>query len=305
MSGFVPPPPPPSACQIRGSDDIVAVVSSAESSGVPLLRTGGFADWEMIALSGNSESGRAKVRWSSGTPGIAVEGWVDSKRLSFRAKHDLPLVPGHLWINVAASLKVKPEGSNAEVSPLDTAFANIRTTARCDELRIGDGEIEPVAGAPSYWTSTQKTLPLYAAPKGKLVTTLTYAGSFDVTPYAALDAKDGFLRLVHYEGVHFDAWVKESDLKPWLGEAPQSPFVCGMGSIDFYDKKAIVRTVTEDTEVFLDAAPNATRVGTIARGARVRIGTSKKSFVSIDDEHGGWGGPPDKSLWVRAATLAP
>ncbi|MGZ3420050.1 MAG: hypothetical protein ACXWUG_21705 [Polyangiales bacterium] len=305
MSGFAPPPPPPPACVIRGSDDIVAVVSSAESGGVSLARVGGFAQWEMLGLSGDSETGRAHVRWSSGTPGLLLDGWVDSKELSFRAKHDLPLVAGYVWINVGAELKVKPEGSSAQVSPLETAFENIGTTVKCDDLRIGSGEIEPVVGAPSYWTSSQKTLALYSGPKGKLVTALTYKGSFGATPYAALDAKDGFLHLVHYEGVHLDAWVKEIDMKPWLGELPQFPFVCGLGSIDFYDKKTVVRTLAEDTDVFLDASPNATRVGTIERGARVRVGHAKKSFVEISDEHNRWMGPPDKKLWVRASTLSP
>jgi hypothetical protein len=307
MSGFEPPPPPPSACSIRGNDDIVAVVSSAESGGVSLARLGGVADWEMIALSGDNESGRAKVRWSSGSPGLSIEGWVDAKELAFRAKQDVPIAQGHLFINAAAELMVDVVGANAHIRPYGTTFANIAATVSCSDLRIGHGDVEPVIGAPAYWTSAQKTLSLYAAPKGALVTTLGFSGAsqFDTTPYAAMEEKNGFLHLVHYDGVHLDAWVKTSEMKPWLGEQPQFPFVCGMGSLELYDKNKIVRSLGEDTDVFLEPSVASTRVGTIARGARVHVVATKKSFVAIGDEHGGWGGAPDKKLWIRASTLGP
>lgn len=305
MSGFEPPPPPPSACSIRGSEDLVAVVSSAENGGVSLAHLGGFADWEMIALSGDSDTGRAKVRWSSGTPGISIEGWVEARELVFRPKHDVPLIPGHVWISAEASVTLRTDGGHAQIAPYSTPFANIRATVPCEDVQIGQGNIEPIVGAPAYWTSSQKTLSIYSAPKGTLLGALAYGAPFDATAYAAVEEKNGFLHLLHYDGLHIDAWVKTDEMKPWTAEPPQFPFVCGMGTLDIADKAAIVRTITDDTDVFLEASATSTRVGTIARGARVHVVTSKKSFVAIEGEHGRWRGPDGKKLWVRGAAVGP
>jgi hypothetical protein len=305
MSGFEPPPPPPPSCSIHGDDVwFASVVSSAESGGVTLARLGGFADWELIELSGDSESGRAKVRWSSGKPGLALEGWVDARDLAFRARHDVALVPGHVWINTEANLTVRVEGANALIAPSNTPFANIRATVSCADLQLGSGD-EPFVPAKSYFAPTSKTLSLYSAPKGTLLTTLVYASSFDEIAYAALEEKGGFLRLVDEGDVRLDAWVKASEMKPWLGELPHAPFVCGLGNLEIEPKNTVVRTITEDTEVLLDPSPTSMHVGVISRGTRVRVAASKKSFVSIDEEVGRWGPAQGKKLWVKSAAVGP
>jgi hypothetical protein len=281
-----------------------SVVSSTESGGVSLARLGGVADWELIALSGDSASGRAKVRWSSGDPGFTVEGWIDAADLAFRARHDVALVPGHVWINNEANLTIRIAGPDALIVPSNTPFASIQATVACSELEIGLGG-ELVVPAKSYWSPSKKTLPLYSAPQGKLLTTLAYAGSIDSIAYAAAAEKSGFLRLLDEGDVRIDAWVKTSDMKPWVGELPHDPFVCGVGNLDIEPKNTIVRTIAEDTDVLLEPSATATRVGVIARGTRVRVATSKKSFVSIDDEVGRWGPAEGKKLWVRSSAVGP
>jgi len=233
----------------------------AEFSGVPTALT-------VSDFPARPDGTRAKVTTGSSRGGFEISGFLDPAQLSLVSTKQIPIEPGHLWINSGASLVFngKRPGALRVVKQVQTSLhQRFEAWAPCDALGFGTQSLPAwdLPGSARGYMSTGSQVKLYDSPSGTALYTLKPAAWSDGVLFWSTEARAGFVHVLLHEDVVVDAWVAQAELKAM----PQG---------ERFDRLAPSGTQRNPPRLQLSQKPQLFRAG---KGIALRLQASNKARV--------------------------
>jgi hypothetical protein len=253
---------------------------------------------------------RVVVLSDPSAPGLQVEGWLVADHL-IRAKRDLPVVPGHLWVAKEAPLRLTASDSGvpgrARVSPREATFEGLTAEVMCANLTVDAGPTERWS-PPATSQRALVTLPtrLLSADGSSLGFTLALAPRVDgaraVVELASTGTRGDLVRVV-FEGL--DAWVRR-DAVTFLDAPRDSDFGDYPDATDewpsWYDRRA--SALREATAQSAPSASAAT-IGTFHQGAALLVSApGPTGWLRAWPESGTVLPSDGREFWVRQSDVS-
>jgi hypothetical protein len=300
-------------CVVKGKGIVEkgVFIYSAKEGGTPIA---GFATQEVsLELSDvpAETSGRAKVKT---TGPVRIEGWIDATKVPLVAKHDVPVVPSHVWIGRGEPLKLKGAmpGKLKVSTTISATQQKLDAKAACADVGIGRIKVdEPtLPSAAKKYVLKKTSLDLYDDPSGGTVFTIEVPNAESGVLLYSTEAKGAWIHVQHNGMFVVDAWAKAADLKPFpKGEMLDALGGGSMVSISpaklKVDGSTKIVKLGKDTSIRLNPNDAVKPIGVIEADAE----------VIVVDTVGGWSRvypkgleiiPPDnKDFWMKAADLGP
>jgi hypothetical protein len=327
------PPPAPKepapeivSCTIRGSQRLypTTYIHPTSRGGTVLARSGGdVVGFELSDLSVGAMT-RASVRAPVNGPAFVVTGFLELRELDVYANRDLPIVPGHVWIEKGANVRLVRggDGKKARVASSYGAFDETAALTACDALTLDPSIETEVPRAPRNASSDRLAHVItnkvdLRDEDGRLLTTLQEGSGATLE----ITARRGDLVHVLYnDGLAIDGWMSARDLEP--GDGPDCDD-CHGSIRDIYDKCPDVPTdddedgcpaldtivhasAVRDTDIRIGPEPTSLVIGRLERRAEVIIPTPRKDapsgVVRVRPRHGELE-PFGGDFWVDESAL--
>jgi hypothetical protein len=269
--------------------------------------TGMLSGLTVLALP-ESASRRAHIVTGMGHGGFAIDGWVDVTAIPLFAVANLPVVPGHVWIQGGQRVEFEGRQQNQVrvqktlTSPFAQSFSAL---ASCASLSV-----TPVAAIPSdiaRWARgyafEHNELALSSEPKGdpsfKVVRSSVTTSVF----LYGTDKKDDWVRVRYHGAIGIDAWVKASDVRLLPKGERVDEYVPAAqsetGRLRIVESGRVV-SVSERVQVRSRPAPDSAVIGEIEPATEVLILDVAAGWASVLPKALNVAPPADRQFWVEA-----
>lgn len=277
----------------------------AEFSGVPTAMS--VSDFPT-----RPDGTRAHVITGSARGGFAIDGYLDPKELSLVSTKEVPIEPGHLWINAGASLEFagKRPGALRVVKQVRTTLnQRFEAWAPCDSLGFGQQRLPAwdLPGSAQGFMSKTSDVKLLDAPRGTSLYTLHAAGWSDGILFWSTESRGGFVHVLLHEDIVVDAWVADNELKPMpKGErfdrlAP-STTQKNPPRLQLSQKPREFRA-TRSIPLRLQASTTSRTVGQIRPGTEVYVIDVMARWASVLPKSLDLVGPGGGQFWIEASAV--
>lgn len=297
-------------CQLSGSPSLPLDVPifAKDKGDAKVARFTGMASGLTILELPDSNSRRIHIVTGKGRGGFAIDGWVKSDALPLYATANLPIVPGHVWIQPGQRVEFEGRQNNqirvqrTTTSPFAQTFV---ATTSC-----GSVSITPINAPPQEiprfargYSLDHTELSIFSEPKGDPTFKLTRSSSSGSVFLYGLDKKDDFIKIRHFGVIGIDAWAKLSDLRQLpkgerVDEYVPSPQT-DTGRLRIVESGRIV-TVSEKVQVRLRPSPDAPVVGEIEPATETQVLDVAAGWASVLPKGLNVAPPADQQFWVEA-----
>ena len=210
----------PLLCIVRGATPMPVnlAIYDQPNAGRPIARfTGAHTALAAVSFPASS-SGRIGIETSTGGGGgFRIKGHIPATRLPIYTLQKIPVVVGHVWIGEkqevtfqsasTSGLKVKKPLN----PPLSGSFVG---GAVCAAFTLSPGA-PPGFNVPGHargYRVTSESIELYAAPDGRVITTLSRNPSSPAILLWSNERREAWVRVEYHGEIVVDAWAKASDL---------------------------------------------------------------------------------------------
>ncbi len=273
--------PASTACTVKGKTSIATQLYAGPVGGTPLVTLSAHERIvEALELPADTQSGRVHVRARRDVPGLRVDGYIAGKVLTFSASKDQVVVTDHVWIRGGAALKLFQGASDLEGEPLNAPIAHARTRIACGELRFGTFSASATSKASDWYFFRQKSTPLFDAPGGKVIFTVTLNVGTHGVSVGSVKKQGAFHEIVVDDAVRLAGWVRAADLEP---DKEDYGAVGGLGlsGTGTSGSSMPIRTAKQDVEVYLGPSSTGPAVGVLEKGAKVYATPVANGFSTI------------------------
>jgi len=297
-------------CQLSGAPLIPLDVPiyAKDSGDQKVARFTGMSSGLTVIELPDSSGRRARVITGTGHGGFAIDGWVKADALPIYASANLPVIAGHVWIQVGQRVEYEGRQNNqirvqrVTTSPFSQTFV---ATAPCNSLSLVSVSAPP-QDIPKFirgYSLDHNELSISNEPKGESAFKLIRPNSTGSVFLYGMEKKDDWIRIRHYGVIGLDAWVKLSDLRQLpkgerVDEYIPSPQT-DTGRLRIVESGRIV-TVSEKVQVRLRPLPDAPVVGEIEPATETQILDVAAGWASVLPKGLNVAPPGDQQFWVEA-----
>jgi len=297
-------------CRLAGSTTMaldVAIYAKANGDARIARFTGMPSGLTVLELP-DAATKRARVMTGTGQGGIAVEGWVDVTTIPLYAATNLPVVPGHVWIQ--AGQRVEFEGRHQSqlrvqktvTSPFAQSFSAVTSCANLSVAPIAATTPDVARWARGY-AFERNELQLSNEPKGDPSFKLVRSAVTNSVFLYGTEKKDDWVRVRYYGAIGLDAWVKSGDIRLLPKGERVDEYVpvtqAETGRLRIVESGKLV-TVSEKVQVRSRPAPDASVVGDIEPATEVLVLDIAAGWASVLPKALNVAPPAERQFWVEA-----
>ena len=300
----------PAECQLSGSPSIAldVPVFAKEKGDAKVGRFTGMSSGLTIVELPDSNSRRIHVVTGKGRGGFAIDGWVKGDALPMYATANLPIVPGHVWIQAGQRVEYEGRQSNqvrvqrTTTNPFSQTFV---ATANCSSLSLVAINTPPqeVPRFARGYSLDHSELLVSSEPQGESTFKLIRSSSSGSVFLYGMEKKDDFIKIRYFGVVGIDAWAKLSDLRQLpkgerVDEYIPSPQT-DTARLRIVESGRIV-TVSERVQVRLRPSPDAPVVGEIEPATETQVLDVAAGWASVLPKGLNVAPPAEQQFWVEA-----
>jgi hypothetical protein len=297
-------------CRLAGSTTMpleVAIYAKDKGDSKIARFTGMPSGLTVLELPGSTAQ-RAHVMTGTGDGGFAIDGWVDVTAIPLYATANLPVVPGHVWIQGGQRVEFESKHQNqvrvqkTVTSPFAQSFL---ASTSCSNLSITP--VAAIASEVARWARgyafERNELQIAIEPKGEPAFKLVRSSVTNSVFLYGMDKKDDWVRVRYYGPIGVDAWVKSSDVRLLPKGERVDEYVpatqAETGRLRIVESGKVV-SVPEKVQVRSRPAPDAAVIGDIEPATEVLILDVAAGWAAVLPKALNVAPPPDRQFWVEA-----
>jgi len=271
--------------------------------------TGGFVPMTLSDIPFDLSSGRARLRTSTGTGAMRLDGYVSISDLPVFTTRDISVYGGSIWISSAQKVQIvraQSDSLTVELTLAGTMSQTVRATAPCDAFALERGKptLFEVPGNGRGYMMKKSTIELFDKPNGDVVLTLNMIeGAGQI--FWSTESKAGFVHVTGRSDLTVDAWARFRDLDPLKkGEMvdqyiPPSTQVAG-AQLQFDKPPPLVRA-SREIQIRSKRDDKAKPIGVVEQDAEIYIMETVAGWTNILPKHLGIVAPDDGGFWIPAS----
>lgn len=301
---------PAAECHLTGSATMPLDVTlfAKEKGDTKIARFTGMSSGLTVLELPATTAQRAHVTTGIGNGGFAIDGWIDVTAIPLYAAANLPVVPGHVWIQGGQRVEFEGKHQNQVrvqktiASPFAQSFSAVTS---CSSLSLA-----PVAAIPpdiARWARgyalERNELQLANEAKGEASFKLVRSPVTTSVFLYGTDKKDDWVRVRYYGAVGIDAWVKATDVRLLpKGERVDEYIPAAQtetGRLRIVESGKVV-TVSEKVQIRSRPAPDAPLIGEVEPATEVLILDIAAGWASVLPKALNVAPPAERQFWVEA-----
>jgi len=306
------PPSSAATCLLKGTTEPRADTRIVDEKGRGLARLSGAAIALTLSDFPLDARGRARIETGDGTGSFHIQGFIQASEVPLFAAAPIAVVPGHVWLDVGATLqfaagargRLRVEHRNA--AAFNQTFA---AWAPCRALSISPTPSTPVA-APStarHYQFKKSSLELFDRPSGTALLQLQRGNDVDAVRFLSIERQRDWLLITHQGDVGFEAWAREKDLAVATGTshaAHQAPRATPRNSARI-TLEGEPRTIQTINKAPLRAQPKETdaAIGYIEPGTETYVLEIAAEWASVIPKSLNVVPAPTAQFWVKTSDL--
>ncbi len=297
-------------CQLSGTPTLALDVPifAKEKGDAKVGRFTGMSSGLTILELPDSNSRRVHVATGKGRGGFAIDGWIQSDALPMYASTNLPVVPGHVWIQSGQRVEFEGRHNNqvrVQRSLTSTFSQTFVATTNCSSLSLVPINA-PTPDVPPFargYSLDHGELSISNEPKGEPSFKLTRASSSAGVFLYGMEKKEEWIRIRYFGAIGIDAWARLSDLRQLpkgerIDEYIPSPQT-ETGRLRIVESGRIV-TVAEKVQIRLRPSPDAPAIGEIEPATETQVLDVAAGWASVLPKGLNVAPPVDQQFWVEA-----
>jgi len=302
------------SCLIKGvfpPPKNLSLYDAASGGNVIGTLTGAVLPLTLSEIPFDLTSGRAKLRTSTGSGALRIEGYLPASDVPLFTSRDISLVGGSVWISSAQKVKLvsaQADSLRVEVLIAGTNGQTARTVAPCDAFSLAKGtptalEIPDKARG---FMMKGSTIDLYDKPGGEVVFSLNMIEGTGHL-FWSTESRAGFVHVMTRTDVTIDAWARFRDLEPLKKGEMVDQYIPPTTKVDGakfeFDKPPKLMRATREVLVRAKRDEKAKPIGALEADAEVYVMETVAGWTNILPKHLGLTAPDDGGFWIPNADV--
>jgi hypothetical protein len=302
------------SCVLKGTSPIVkdTPLFDAPTGGNVIARfTGNVVPMQMTEIPADAANGRAKLKTSTGSGSVRIEGYVKASVIPAFTTRDVPVMAGNIWIASAQKVQIvhaSPGSVTVERVIAATRKQTVRGTTTCDALALEQGKPTPadVPQTARTFLTKESTTDIYDRPNGDILFSLQMIEGSSQHLWST-ETKAGFVHIKSRSDLVIDGWVRWKDLDPikrgeMMGSDVQPPVQLPAVKLVF-DSPPRVATATKDIPIRAKPNEKAKPIGVVETGAQVYVRESNAGWTNVLPKSVHVLPPDEGGFWIPSSEV--